>query len=72
MVFKELAGNGAPPRNPEENLQHALLLPARTEVHVVPTVLEASALPHQRVTLILKAVCGAGTHVVFCAYAHLA
>lgn len=68
MLFRELAGNGAPPRDPEENLQHALLLLARTEVHIVSAVLEASALPPQRVTLILRAVCVAGTHVVFCNY----
>lgn len=54
MVFRELARNGALPRDPEENLHHALLLLARTEVRVVPTVLEASALPSQRVTLHLK------------------
>lgn len=54
MVFRELARNGAPPRDPEENLQHALLLLARTEVRAVPAVLEASALPPQRVTLHLK------------------
>lgn len=41
MVFRELTGNGAPPRNP----QHALLLLVRTEAPVVPAALEASVLP---------------------------
>lgn len=59
------------PRESEGSLQHALLLLARTEAHVL-AVLKASALPPQRVTLksssllILSAVCGAGTHLVFC------
>lgn len=41
MVFRELTGNGTPPRNP----QHALLLPVRTEAPVVPAALEVSVLP---------------------------
>lgn len=41
MVFRELTGNGAPPRS----LQHALLLLVRTEAPVIPAALEASVLP---------------------------
>lgn len=61
------------PGAPEGSLQHALLLLAKTEAHVVPAVLEASAFPPQTVTPILRAVScsscqqsGARTHLVFC------
>lgn len=41
MIFRELTGSGAPPGS----LQHALLLPVKTEAPIVPAALEASVLP---------------------------